>query len=393
MQVPHRQSNAAILIAGIMTLIVSIGVARFAFTSFLPFMLESHLDVKFTGILAALNYAGYLSGSILAVFIKEIQTKVILLRIGLFLCIVTTIILGVTEDPTLWIVSRLIAGFGSAMGVVVGSALVMYKLDLPDKTKAMGIHFSGIGVAILFSDVVMHLAMEAGMSWQKSWIVLSLAGALIAIYPFVVLSFDQAQKAQALRHRFDLSLFASPFILLLIPAYFTEGVGFVVQATFLPDIINTLPGLEGLGSLTWLLVGIAGIPSAIIWMYLATRYGTVTITILVMLIQAVGIMIPAWTHHPALNLLSGILYGGTFIALVALFMNLGGKLAGKNPVVLMGALTTAYGIGQVCAPLYSIALFEKYHNYDAALYVTAAIVIGGALLLMVARKLPRARGH
>ena len=40
-----------------------------------------------------------------------------------------------------------------------------------------------------------------------------------------------------------------------------------------------------------------------------------------------------------LNLLSGALYGSTFIGLVALFLNLGGHLAGRNPVVLMGAMT------------------------------------------------------
>ena len=62
-------------------------------------------------------------------------------------------------------------------------------------------------------------------------------------------------------------------------AYFTEGVGFVVQGTFLPDIINNLPGLEGYGNLTWTLVGLAGIPSCIIWMRLAHKYGSVNIII------------------------------------------------------------------------------------------------------------------
>ena len=55
-------------------------------------------------------------------------------------------------------------------------------------------------------------------------------------------------------------------------------------------------------------------------------------------------------------------------------MNLGGKLAGNNPVMLMGALTTAYGIGQVTAPLYSVALIEHFKSYDYTLYVTAFIV-------------------
>ena len=169
-------------------------------------------------------------------------------------------------------------------------------------------------------------------------------------------------------------------------AYFTEGVGFVVQGTFLPDIINNLPGLSGYGNLTWTLVGLAGIPSCIIWMRLAHKYRSVNIIIIALLIQMVGILIPTFTSNIYLNLLSGIFYGGTFVGLVALFMNLGGQLAKHNPVVLMGALTTSYGIGQVIAPLYSVYLIEKFGNYDYALYLTAVIVFGGVVLLLIAKR-------
>ena len=68
-------------------------------------------------------------------------------------------------------------------------------------------------------------------------------------------------------------------------------------------------------------------------------------------------------------------------------MNLGGKLAGSNPVILMGALTTAYGVGQVGAPLYSVKLISLFGNYSAALFVTAIIVASGVIVLFLAKKL------
>jgi MFS family permease len=104
-----------------------------------------------------------------------------------------------------------------------------------------------------------------------------------------------------------------------------------------------------------------------------------------MAFQAVGIIIPTITSSIYLNLLSGVLYGGTFVGLVALFMHLGGKLAGGNPVILMGALTTAYGIGQVGAPLYAVALTELSGNYNYALYITASIVCSGMLILLATK--------
>lgn len=379
-----KNANAAIILAGIISLIVGVGVARFVFTSLLPPMLDNYLSVSFAGVLASVNYVGYLAGSIFAVFIKDINTKVKFFRIGMILCILTTFILGVSTNDIVWMISRVLAGFGAAMALVVGSAIVMSKLNIENKTKAMGIHFSGIGFSILISDLIVRTVFYFNGTWQFSWIVLTIFAFFVSLYSMYILSFDKKLQNSSVKHAIDKKLF-SPFVILLIIAYFCEGVGMVVQGTFLPDIINSLDGLEGFGSFTWTLVGLAGIPSCIIWMLLAHRYGSVNIIMLAMFIQVIGILISALTNNVYLNLLSGILYGGTFVGLVALFMNLGGKLAGNNPVLLMGALTTAYGIGQVLAPLYSVALIEQFRNYDYVLFVTAFIVSMGILLLILTK--------
>lgn len=379
-----KNSNAAILLAGILSLIIGIGVARFVFTSLLPPMLEDFLSVSFAGVLASVNYVGYLAGSIFAIFIKDIYAKVKFFKIGIILCILTTLILGTTQNEILWLLSRILAGFGAAMALVVGSAIVMSKLDIKDKTLSMGIHFSGIGFSILLTDIIVRVVFFLDGTWKVSWLVLTVFAFIASFYCFRVLSIDKSLKQNVVKHKFDRSLF-SPFVILLIFAYFCEGVGMVVQGTFLPDIINSIEGLEGYGSYTWTLVGIAGIPSCIIWMKLASKYGSVNVIIISMSLQVVGIVISVFTDNMYLNFFSGILYGGTFVGLVALFMNLGGNLAGSNPVFLMGALTTAYGIGQVLAPLYSVVLIEHFKNYDYVLFVTAFIVSSGIVLLILSK--------
>ncbi len=99
-------------------------------------MLEDFLSVK---------YAGYLSGAVFSIFLQDINAKVKFFRIGIVLSILTTLILATTTNETLWFISRILAGFGSAMVLIVGGAIVMVKLNYEDKTKAMGIHFTGIG--------------------------------------------------------------------------------------------------------------------------------------------------------------------------------------------------------------------------------------------------------
>lgn len=380
MNLLNRQNNASILLAGILAVIIGLGVARFAFTSLLPSMLDDYLTISFAGILASVNFAGYLSGSIFSMFIKDMHQKVFLFRLGLILCIATTLILGLSTNDTLWFIGRIIAGFAAAMAFVVGSAIVMSKLQFENKTKAMGIHFSGIGFSILVTDLIARWVMSHEAHWQTAWLVLSGFAIIASVYSMYILSIDKTVQTNKHKHKFDTALF-TPFVIIIIVAYFTEGVGFVVQATFLPDIINSLEGLSGYGNLTWTLVGLAGIPSCIIWMNLAHKYGSVNIIIIALFLQMIGILIPTMTNNIYMNLLSGVLYGGTFVGLVALFMSLGGKLAGQNPVILMGAVTTSYGIGQVVAPLYSVYFIQRYGHYDYALYVTAFIVLLGIILL------------
>ena len=380
-----REDNISIIIAGMFAVIIGLGVARFAFTSLLPSMLSDYLTITFAGVLASLNFAGYLSGSILSIFIKDINQKVLLFRGGIILAIFSTIVLAYSTNDTVWVIARVVAGFAGAMAFVVGSAIVMMKLKMESKTKAMGIHFSGIGFSILTTDLISRYVLSSNGTWQDSWVVLTFFAAVLSLYSMYILSFDKKVNQNIVKHKFDTKIF-TPFVIILIMAYFAEGVGFVVQATFLPDIINNLPGLEGYGNLTWTLVGLAGIPSCIIWMRLAHKYGSVNIIIIALFLQMIGILIPTFTNNLYLNFLSGIFYGGTFVGLVALFMNLGGQLAKHNPVVLMGALTTSYGIGQVIAPLYSVYFIDLYGNYDYALYLTAFIVLGGILLLLFAKR-------
>ena len=388
MNLLNKNNNQSILLAGILSIIISIGIARFAFTSLLPAMLEDYLTLTYAGILASVNFVGYLSGAIFVIFIRDINKKVKLLRLAMLFSILSTLSLALNTNETLWLIARIVAGFSSALLFLIGSSIVMLKLTMPNKTKAMGIHFSGIGFAIVVSELISQYVLKSA-TWSEAWLALTLFSFLASFYIFYILSFEKEIKQEATQHVLSKSIFSS-YVILLILAYFTEGVGFVVQGTFLPDIINSLKGLEGYGNIAWLIVGIAGIPSSIIWMRLAHKYGSINMIIIAMFLQIVGLLIPTFTSNIYPVLLSGALYGSTFIGLVALFMNRAGELAKNNPVVLMGSMTAAYGIGQVIAPLYSVALIEHFGNYNTTLYLTSVIVFVGILLLNIAKRLNKA---
>jgi len=391
-----KNNNKAILLAGILSLIIAMGIARFSYTSLLPMMLEKDIDLKLSGILASFNYVGYLSGAVLAIFIKRIYTKVILFRIGMILSVLSTAMMGIVNSEYLYILSRIIAGFGSAMGLVVGSSLVMYKLNAKNKTKLMGIHFAGVGAGIIVADIIIRFSLSdlfTPISWQNSWIVLSVFAFLFSLYPMYILQIKKDITTDQNHHGVNKELF-SFFVIALLLSYFCAGVGFVINGTFLPTIFNSIEQLKPYSTISWIIVGITAIPSSIIWAKLAVKYGNINAITLAFVLQAFGVLIPTFSTNVFLNLFGAFLYGSTFIGHVTLFLALGGKLAGKNPVILMGALTAIYSLGQIFAPLYAVELTNYYNgDFTVALYVTAFIVTIGGILIFVANMINDKKNH
>ena len=91
-----------VLSAGIAGLLLSLGVARFAYTPLLPLMQDqAGLGVSAAGWLAAVHYAGYLTGAAVATVISDLVLKDRLYRIGMVLALVTTPMMAWTTNEVL----------------------------------------------------------------------------------------------------------------------------------------------------------------------------------------------------------------------------------------------------------------------------------------------------
>src|SRR4029077_15975481 len=121
--IPNRYK---VLGAGIFSLVLALGVARFAYTPMLPVMQQqAGLGVAGAGWRAAINYAGYLSGALVASLISDPVLKDRLYRAGMVVAVLTTAMMGMTSDWTVWAVSRYLAGLSSAAGMLLGTGLIL----------------------------------------------------------------------------------------------------------------------------------------------------------------------------------------------------------------------------------------------------------------------------
>jgi MFS family permease len=375
-----------VLGAGISSLVLALGVARFAYTPLLPLMQQqAGLGVAEAGWLAAINYVGYLSGALAASLIGDLVLKDRLYRLGMVGAVLTTAMMGMTTDPTVWAVSRYFAGLSSAAGLLLGTGLILNWLIRRDHRSELGIHFSGIGLGIAGSAVAVELMNRWQLDWHEQWYALTAAGCVLLLPALAWLPApDRSTVTQSGRVMQDAP--PSPvFQRLFMAAYFCAGVGYVVSATFIVAVVDQLPRLGGHGTLVFLFIGLGAAPASMLWDLIARRTGEINALILAAVLQVAGILLPVLGNGLFLALCGAVLFGATTVGLVSLVLTMAGRYYPTRPAKMMGKMTLSYGIAQVIAPAVTGSLATYLGGYRAGLYLAAAVMAVGALLFGLLR--------
>lgn len=379
-----RKERLKVLSAGILSLILVLGVARFAYTPLLPLMqAQAGLGVPEGGWLAAWNYLGYLSGALGASMISDLRLKDRLYRIGLVVAVVSTAGMGLSTGMLGWSIWRFIAGLSSAAGMLLGTGLILNWLIRHDHRSELGIHFAGVGLGIAGCAAAVAL-MTQWFDWREQWLAFSALGVLLLIPAWRWLPPpDQSGLTKGGQKMVDAPPSAR-FMAVFMAAYFCAGVGYVVSATFIVAIVDHLPGLSGRGALVFLVIGLAAAPACIVWDLVARRIGMLNALILTSLLQIFGILLPVAGSGLVPALAGAVLFGVTFIGLVSLVLTMAGRYYPTRPAKMMSKMTISYGVAQILGPAVTGWLAGLRGSYADGLYMAAAVmVVGTALLLLL----------
>jgi predicted MFS family arabinose efflux permease len=374
-----------VLSSGIFALVLTMGVARFAYTPMLAYMqAQIGMGDALAGWLAGWNYLGYLSGVLLVSRLKDLMLKDRLYRIGLVLAVVTTAMMALAESPLLWGASRYLAGLSTAAGLMLGSGLILNWLLRHGHRAELGLHFSGLGLGIVLGALLVELAAPV-LDWRGQWWLLSGAGALLLVPAWRWLPRPDTGPPLA-PHQVDAGNEPGPLWLWLLQgAYLCAGFGYAINATFTVLITEQQPALSGQGGLMWLLVGLAAAPAPILWDRVARRLGYLPTLGIAYVLQIIGILLPVLSGSLAAAIASSLLFGVTFIGIVSLVLTMVGLRYPTHPAQIMARLTLGYGIAQIVAPVVAGELAERTGTFDGSLVMVAAIMaIGLASLVAMA---------
>ena len=372
-----------VLLAGIFSQILCVGVARFAYTPLLPIMQEqTWMGDAAGGWLAAVNYLGYISGALIAASINDLKLKDTLYRIGLILAVTTTAAMAMTENLTLWMLLRYLSGLASAGSMLIASGLILNWLIRHDHRGELGIHFAGIGLGIAIAALAVELMMYLSQGWAEQWLWLSLLGLILAIPAWLWLPHPEEGNTSTSGCTLTDNPPTSRFMWLMMAAYFCAGYGYVVTATFIVAFVERQPELSGMGPMSFVLVGLAAAPAVMIWDVIARFTGYLNALLLTLVLQVGGILLPVLLPTLPVVFLSAMLFGGTFIGSVSLVLTMAGRLYPTKPAKLMGKMTISYGSAQVIAPALTGLLAARFSNYNLGLYIAGGFVVVAVVLVL-----------
>lgn len=387
-----------VIVGGISGLLLTIGLARFAYTPLLPLMQsQAGLSDVTGGWLAAINYMGYMSGALLASWLENAKLRQRLYSIGLPLSLLITALMSVGAAGEghlwVWVLSRYLGGLCGAAGMLLGSGLVLGWLMRAGHRPELGLHFTGLGLGIAVSALGAMAMTALDWTWAQQWQGFALLGLLFLLpawawrppVPPVLPAGHASNSAQATPSR--------AWTALMTAIYFCAGWGFVISATFTVTIVERQPLLAGQGPWAWLLVGLAATPAVFLWDKVARRVGELQALLIAFGLQCLSVLVPALSDSLLAALSGALLYGATFIGIVSMTLALVGRRSPANPGKAMARLTLSYGVAQVCAPALSGAMAQASGNYRAALLLTAAVLILGMVGLLLLMRQERSESR
>lgn len=382
------KANIKVFIAGICSLVLTMGIARFSYTPLLQVMQDAHvLNDAIGGWLATFNYMGYLTGTLIAASISDLKLKDKLYRFSLITAVITTIAMAWTENWIIWAILRYLAGFTSAGGLLLGSGLILNWLIRHGYKMDMGVHFGGVGLGIAVSAVAVELMLPE-YSWIEQWEIFALLGFFLVLPAWFWLPRPDGHDITKSGEQLVDKPPSKKWLRLLSYSYFCVGIGYVVYATFLVVIVNDQPALQGYGNWAWLLVGITIIPSCVMWDKVAHQHGDINALMMAYALMTISIFILAFDVPVYMLIISALIYGGSMMGIVSMMLSLVGKLYPTRPTKPMGRISVFYALAQIIAPVISGYIAEITGRYSIALFASTVIMMIGLVMLIVLKRMP-----
>lgn len=341
---------------------VSLGLARFAYALLLPPMRDAmHWSLAMAGAMNSANALGYLIGAVTcAPLARQYGSRRVFVT-SFAVTAASLLVTAASVDVGMLFFLRLLAGASGAICFITGAGLVAQlgsKATAPRAALLLSLYFSGGGAGIVLSGLALPALLDSGgttVSWRWGWVLL---GALSIAALAVVAPTALATREPPVSPHTDRSWPVRRLAPLLF-CYCFFGAGYIAYMTF---IIAYLKG-EGAGTLEttgfWVVLGVAAVTGGFVWARPISqlRGGRGAATVCAVL--TLGALLPLLSSSMAVVILSALLFGGSFLAVVtAVTVVARRSLREHHWTPAIATLTVAFALGQSAGPILAGVLSE-----------------------------------
>lgn len=366
-----------IALSGFLVLVATMGIGRFAFTPQVPLMIaEGQLTLTSAGLVAALNYLGYLIGAWDAMRTRRgVEAR---LYLGIIGAVALTFLSAIADNAWLHGALRLVIGCMSGWAMVLTAAWVNERLAHYARPGLSAAVFAGPGAGIALSGllgVFIHAqSLSAAAGWQLYGVLALLLVVMIGRWlPRPGELHRSGEQPQPLTLTRNLRR--------LVWSYSLAGFGYILPATFLSQMASQRFPDSLFAQFIWPIFGLAGATGIALSIALRGVGHSYQRLAIVLWLQGIGVL-AAWLLPGMSGLVCGaLLVGGGFLAAVQLSLLYGRELAPNHARYMAGLLTTGYAVGQLVGPITSALSTWLTERLEPALGIAAiALLIGGALV-------------
>jgi predicted MFS family arabinose efflux permease len=344
---------------------VSLGITRFAYGLLLPPMRDD-LGWSYTlaGAMNTFNAMGYLLGALSTPWLMQRMGPERLLVVGAALASVFMAASGFFVDAAPLLLQRLLAGLASAWVFVAGGLLAARMGALaPERSGLLlGLYYGGTGWGIVASAVSVPWVLEAmqrqphAWAWAWWWLALLCVLATLALVWVVRALARTGSAAPPAPSAGPSAPTPLPPVRLrrFAPAlvgYTLFGVGYIGYMTFVIALLRDQGVGSGAITLFYSLLGLAVVASSRIWAGLLDRHRDGQPLARLNALLGLATVIPALTAAWPMLLLSGLLFGGVFLSVVASTTAwVRHNLPAAQWATGISAFTIVFAIGQIVGP-------------------------------------------
>lgn len=370
------------IMAGLCASLVSVGLARFAYTPLIPPLIQAQWfsanDVVYLG---AANLVGYLVGALLGRPLARRFSNKTALRLMMLAVTVAFFACAFPLSVSWYFAWRLLSGIAGGAIMVLVAATVLPHVPAARKGLASGAIFLGIGLGIAGSGTIVPPLLSLGL--QATWLGLGAISLVLTALSWFAwpTDFGHATTTGEAPTAYEPTAVG---VYLLYAQYALMATGLVPAMVFLVDYVAR--GLEAgshVGALIWIMYGIGAIVGPVSYGFLADHVGARKGIRWVLAVQAVTLGLLAVSH--------------SFIALAALALLLGSFPPGIVPLALArvhellphhhqqqvawSRATVSFASAQALAGFAYSALFNASGGHYTLMFVIAGAAIVLALLL------------